>query len=592
MASNVPTVDRVPAPAGSARRRLAGLLTVAGAGVLFATLLVLIRYQWAPLESVDHGLAARSNSLVSQHPVPLSVARAVTRLGSNGVLWWLIGIALLVLLLRRLYRLAAYLVVTGAGALILDPTLKLAVGRLRPVVADPVAHGTGNSFPSGHALGSIVCYGALLLVFLPAVRHRWRPRLAAAVAVLVAAVGVSRILLGVHYLSDVVGAWALGVAWLGLTAFAFEMSRWYSGQRVTQPLAEGLTPDSAGDLKPADPAAAPVSRRPRTGWSIAATVVGWVMVFGALVGLGELITRYGGANLLGDTTIPHWFAAHRNATGDRLSLYLSRAGDTHAITLVGVLAGTIAIALLRRWRPVVFLVSVMFGELTLFLATAAIIGRPRPDVRQLDTHLPTSSFPSGHVAATICLYGAIALLVIMPGGVRSAWRWLALVPLVAMPVLVATSRMYRGMHHPTDVLASLVLATVWLAITWYTVRPYRAASLVATGSAAARSAAPDPAGPDPAAPDPAAPDPAASDPAASHPGGADPAAEPAVTGRGWAGADRSGVTPPGTVPPGASRSSSAQTRPSRATPTTTAMVSWKAARAVVAPGGPAAARWP
>ena len=59
-------------------------------------------------------------------------------------------------------------VVTGAGALVLDPVLKSLVGRLRPVVAHPIAHGTGDSFPSGHSLGSIVCYGAVLLIFLPA----------------------------------------------------------------------------------------------------------------------------------------------------------------------------------------------------------------------------------------------------------------------------------------------------------------------------------------------------------------------------------------------------------------------------------------
>ena len=96
------------------------------------------------------------------------MVKAVTWLGSDGVLWTVIGAAAIILALRRRWRLAAYLIVTGAGALVLDPVLKSLVGRLRPVVAHPIAHGTGNSFPSGHALGSIVCYGALLLVFLPA----------------------------------------------------------------------------------------------------------------------------------------------------------------------------------------------------------------------------------------------------------------------------------------------------------------------------------------------------------------------------------------------------------------------------------------
>lgn len=99
-----------------------------------------------------------------------------------------IGVAAVVLAIRRRWRLAIYLVVVvaGAGALVLDPVLKSLVGRLRPVVAHPVAYGNGNSFPSGHSLGSIVCYGAILLVFLPATRGRWRRAFIAGIVTLVA----------------------------------------------------------------------------------------------------------------------------------------------------------------------------------------------------------------------------------------------------------------------------------------------------------------------------------------------------------------------------------------------------------------------
>ena len=146
------------------------------------------------------------------------MVKAVTWLGSNGVLWTVIGAATVILAIRRRWRLAVYLLVTGAGALVLDPILKSLVGRLRPVVAHPIAHGTGNSFPSGHSLGSIVCYGAMLLVFLPAARGRWRAVFITVIAALIALIGISRILLGVHYLSDVLGAWAVGITWLGVTA--------------------------------------------------------------------------------------------------------------------------------------------------------------------------------------------------------------------------------------------------------------------------------------------------------------------------------------------------------------------------------------
>ncbi len=459
------------APTPSRRRldrsRLTGLLAVAGGGLVFAVLLLLVRAQWAPLESVDHGLAARLNTLVADRPTVVKVLRAVTTLGSYGVLMWLVAIAAIVLLVRRLYRLAAYLVVTSVGALILDPALKLAVGRLRPVVADPIAHGQGNSFPSGHALGSIICYGALLLVFLPAMAHGLR-RVAIGVAtVLVLVVGVSRIMLGVHYLSDVVGAWGLGVTWLGLTAFAFELWRHEAGRRVTHPLTEGLEPEQRADLAATDHGPRPTG--PAVGWPVAATIVGLVLIFGLVTGLGELIVHYAGKNFLGDWSVPHWFAKHRTPTGNSVSWALSKAGDTHMILAVGLVTGSVAIAAIRRWRPVVFLLALMFGELALFLASAATIGRPRPEVSHLDSHLPTSSYPSGHVAATICLYTAIALLVLPR--TRQWWRWVFVALAVIMPILVAASRMYRGMHHPTDVLGSLVLAAAWIPAAYLTIRP-------------------------------------------------------------------------------------------------------------------------
>jgi len=154
------------------RHRLAPLVVVTVAAAVFALLLILVRVQWAPLESADHGAAARINGLIAGDATLLAVVKAVTWLGSDGVLWTVIGAAAIILAIRRRWRLAIYLLVAGAGALVLDPVLKSLVGRLRPIVAHPVAHGLGNSFPSGHSLGSMVCYGAILLVFLRYERHR------------------------------------------------------------------------------------------------------------------------------------------------------------------------------------------------------------------------------------------------------------------------------------------------------------------------------------------------------------------------------------------------------------------------------------
>jgi undecaprenyl-diphosphatase len=461
----------MPVPA-AARRTLAPLAIVTAAAFLFALLLLLVRLHWAPLESVDHGAATRLNSLVAGHPVVISIIKAVTWLGSGGVLWTLIGAASVVLALRRRWRLTAYLLVTGAGDLVLDPVLKALVGRLRPVVAHPIAHGNGDSFPSGHALGSIVCYGALFLVFLPAARGTWRRVLTAVIVTLIAAIGISRLLLGVHYVSDVLGAWAVGITWLGITAFAFELSRHVTGDPVTDPVTEGLEPEARPDLQPTEPERTMRHDRARTYGRIAAgVVVSWVLIVGALTGIGKLImvTRNGNGNLLGDRTIPHWFAAQRTAALNHWSLIASNLGATQAILIVSVVACVVFIAITRHWRPVVFLAVVMFGELAAFLIVAATVKRPRPDVPHLDSNLPTSAFPSGHMAATTCLYVGIAILVI--GHARGWWRYLFLIPAIVMPVMIAIARMYRGEHHPTDILASVLFAALWLTATMMLIKP-------------------------------------------------------------------------------------------------------------------------
>ncbi|MBV9445304.1 MAG: phosphatase PAP2 family protein [Streptosporangiaceae bacterium] len=454
------------------RRTLAPLIVVTAAALLFAILLLLVRLQWAPLESADHGAAARLNSLVAGDSAAVSIVKAVTWLGSGGVLWTLIGAAAIVLAFRRRWRLVAYLLATGAGALVLDPVLKALVGRLRPVVAHPIAHGNGNSFPSGHALGSIVCYGALFLVFLPATRGTWRRVFTVVIVTLIAAIGISRLLLGVHYLSDVLGGWSLGITWLGITAFAFEISRQVTGEPVTHPVTEGLEPEARADLQPTEPETTMHHDRARAYGRIAAgVVVIWVLIVGALTGIGKLImlTRNGNGNLLGDHTIAHWFAAHRTATLNHWSLIASNLGATQDILIVSVATCVLFVAITRHWRPVIFLAVVMFGELAAFLIIAAIVKRPRPDVPHMDSHLPTSAFPSGHMAATTCLYAGIAILVI--GHARGWWRYLFLIPAVVMPVMIATARMYRGEHHLTDILASVLFSALWLTAATMLIKP-------------------------------------------------------------------------------------------------------------------------
>ena len=141
-------------------------------------------------------------------------------------------------------RLAVFLVVTTLGGGLLDTIVKEAVDRPRPSLIEPVATAHGKSFPSGHAMSSTVAYGALLLVFLPVIGHRYRAVVLAGTILLVAAIGFSRLALGVHYISDVLGGYALGLAWLAASTAAFSTWRVDRG-RPPVDVTEGVEPEAA-----------------------------------------------------------------------------------------------------------------------------------------------------------------------------------------------------------------------------------------------------------------------------------------------------------------------------------------------------------
>ena len=161
--------------------------------------------------------------------------------------------------------------------------------------------------------------------------------------------------------------------------------------------------------------------------------------------------------------MPTWLAARRTDALDAVSGVAAELGNTAVVLVIAVLASAVAALVWRGWRPVAVIAVALVGEVTIFLTTSAVIDRERPAVSHLDDQLPpTSSFPSGHTAAAICLYGAIAALVLAATHRR---RHYAVIGGAALLVLVvALARLYRGAHYPTDVLGSLLFALPWLLL--------------------------------------------------------------------------------------------------------------------------------
>jgi undecaprenyl-diphosphatase len=229
-------------------RALAAGAALAFAAVSFGLLLFLVQDKWDPLLDVDERARDALHELAVQHAGLVTVLEVLSFLGSGWVMVPLLAALALWLVRRGLPRLALFVVVTYAGSALLNAVVKLAVDRARPVLADPVAHASGLSFPSGHAQSSVVATSVLLLVFLPALSARER-RIALALAVAwVVAIGFARVSLGVHYVSDVLAGYALGAAWVVAMAAAFNAWRRDRGGRAANP-PEGLEPDHGERLR-------------------------------------------------------------------------------------------------------------------------------------------------------------------------------------------------------------------------------------------------------------------------------------------------------------------------------------------------------
>jgi membrane-associated phospholipid phosphatase len=130
-------------------------------------------------------------------------------------------------------------------------------------------------------------------------------------------------------------------------------------------------------------------------------------------------------------------------------------GGTGTILAVAGLA--IIVLLIRRLLyDAAFVGLALFIEFSAFLSATTIVDRPRPSITPLDPIPVTSSFPSGHTGAAIVTY--IGLAIVISSHLRNTALRVAVWILAALlPTYVGLSRVYRGMHHPTDVMASVVL---------------------------------------------------------------------------------------------------------------------------------------
>lgn len=192
----------------------------------------------------------------------------------------------------------------------------------------------------------------------------------------------------------------------------------------------------------------------------------------AWMGVGTIIKGSDGAVVDADRDIEEWLVERRTPTLNDVSLVGSLLSETAVKVAVTAIVGLALIWVLRRWLDTLVVCVSLIIEAMIFITVTKIVGRPRPDVPQLDSSPVSSSFPSGHVAAATC-YAAMAVVVFWH--TRRLWvRVLTVIVTILVPVAVALARMYRGMHHLTDVVAGAIIGVMCVAfVTWLLTRAER-----------------------------------------------------------------------------------------------------------------------
>ena len=186
-----------------------------------------------------------------------------------------------------------------------------------------------------------------------------------------------------------------------------------------------------------------------------------LLAFGLLVINSPAIERW-------DDAVMTRIAAGSTSSIDAMAQWGSYLGET----LVVIAIATVAVAVMasrRIWDGVGLLVVGLLVEVTVFLTVSMTIARPRPDVDHLDAAPPTGSYPSGHTAAAVVLYGTLALIVATRTNSRAV-KVLCWILAIALPSTVGISRLVLGMHHPTDLVGSLVGALACMVIALLAVR--------------------------------------------------------------------------------------------------------------------------
>jgi membrane-associated phospholipid phosphatase len=192
-------------------------------------------------------------------------------------------------------------------------------------------------------------------------------------------------------------------------------------------------------------------------------VVLWVVI----VAIGKVIEGPLGG-LQSESSLNKALQDGRTATMDSVTAVWSHIGNTEIVIGVCVVMVGVIWFLTKQWWVAVIPAIAIAVQATVFVIATAVTGRPRPEVEHLDPAPPTSSYPSGHVGASTALYFTLAAMCQRIS--NPVLRWVLTVICLVIPFLVAYARLYRGMHHLSDVIVGFLNGLTCAILAWLYLR--------------------------------------------------------------------------------------------------------------------------
>lgn len=193
----------------------------------------------------------------------------------------------------------------------------------------------------------------------------------------------------------------------------------------------------------------------RHGWRVLLVFVGLLLPMWAFAELADEVLE--GEPFPFDEPLLHAARSISNEGLDTFFVWVSRFGYEYGLVPFDI-ALVLVLAALRHRREALFAALALGGSALLNMGTKALFGRDRPALWESIAPEATFSFPSGHAMGTATLAWVLVLL-----AWRTRWRWPVLVASAVATVLVGTSRVYLGVHYPSDILAGWAAASIWAA---------------------------------------------------------------------------------------------------------------------------------